>query len=302
MTENIPNGTKKTIDGKPCVHYDGYWIRAYEVETDDLATKKKMIDQLTKRVFHHCEPGINTPGYRLDQIRRIYEEETDPARKRVKGGMLAGALLNRGSDILTSVVDLQAAGVKVGSCSQLLRECGQCFMEALEMGRNIKLARGGEGLDELWGEPFKVFSMSMEQFYESRYIKVAQTMSEIDRITEALLRIVDRQKQFEQARAHIEELSLTAKLACETIRTDPVNFDVWPRYVAAKEAMEEYVSNFLDSLADNNHILQRRVIELIRDGASLLISLATVRVPMPTSTEKIIEKCRQLEKSFADCT
>lgn len=302
MAENIPNGTKKTIDGKPCIYYDGYWIRAYDVEKDDLATKKKMIDQLTKRVFHHCEPGINTPGHRLEQIRRIYDEETDPARKRVKGGMLAGALLNRGSDILTSVVDLLAAGVSVESCSQLLRECGQCFMEALEMGRHIKLARGGEGLDELWGEPFKVFSMSMEQFYESRYIKVAQTMSEIDRITDALLEIIDRQEQFEEARAPVRELCITAKLACETIRTDPVNFDIWPRYVAAKEAMEDYVSTYMESLADNNHILQRRIIELIRDGASLLISLATVRVPMPTSTENILEKCRLLEQRIGNCS
>lgn len=299
MAEDIPNGTKKTFDGKPCVYYDGYWIRAYEVEMDDLATKKKMIDQLTKRVFHHCEPGINTPGNRLEQIRRIYEEEPDPARKRVKGGMLAGALLNRGADILTSVVDLQAAGVSIEACRQLLRECGQCFIEALEMGRNIKLARGGEGLDELWGEPFKVFSMSMEQFYESRYIKVAQTMSEIDRITDSILRIIDRQKQFEPARPLIEELCVAAKEACETIRTDPVNFDTWPRYVAAKEAMEDYIINFMEELADSNHVLQRRIIELIRDGSSLLISLATVRVPMPKSTDKMLERLRRLEEHLA---
>lgn len=298
MNKNITNGTKKEFDGKPCVYYDGYWIRAYGIEKDDLATKKMMIDQLTKRVFHHCEPGINTPGNRLEQIRRIYEEETNPSQKRVKGGMLAGALLNRGADILTSIVDLQAAGVSIDACRQLLKECGQCFIEALEMGRNIKLARGGEGLDELWGEPFKVFSMSMEQFYESRYIKVAQTMSEIDRITDSLLQIIDKQEQFEPARPAMEELCVTAKLACETIRTDPVNFDIWPRYVAAKESMEDYIRNYMEKLADNNHVLQRRVIEMIRDGSALIISLATVRVPMPKSTEQILEKCRQLGKNI----
>jgi hypothetical protein len=34
------NGTKKDINGKPCIYYDGYWIRRYEIESDDLATKK----------------------------------------------------------------------------------------------------------------------------------------------------------------------------------------------------------------------------------------------------------------------
>jgi len=253
-----------------------------------------MIDQLTKRVFHHAEPGINTPGYRLEEIRNIYDEENDPVRKRVKGAMLAGALLNRGADILSSVVDLQASGVNVNACKQLLSECGECFMEALEMGSNIKLARGGEGLDELWGEPFKVFSMPMDKFYESRYIKVAQTMSNIDRISEEIRSLIEKHMEFNPALSLVNELSETAKLACETIRTDPVNYDVWPRYIAAKEALENYVSSYIDQLADNNHVTQRKVIETIRDGSALLISLATVRVPMPKSTNYFLEKCQQL--------
>ena len=123
-------------------------------------------------------------------------------------------------------------------------------------------------------------------------------MSEIDRITDSLLQIIDTQEQFESARPAMEELCVTAKLACETIRTDPVNFDIWPRYVAAKESMEDYISSYMEKLADNNHVLQRRVIEMIRDGSALIISLATVRVPMPKSTEQILEECRQLGKNI----
>ena len=222
MKNETANGTKKTINGKPCVYYDGYWIRWYEIQSDDLATKKTLIDQLTRRVFHHAEPGINAPGYRLDEIRKAYESEDDPARKRVKGAMLAGALLNRGSDILTSVVDLQEAGVKLESSSQLIRECGQCFMQALELGKNIKLYNGGEGLDELWGEPFKVFSMSMEKYYESRYIKVAQTMSEIDKITDNLISIIRKYSTLEDAKPIITELCESAK-SCQRFRKSPKN-------------------------------------------------------------------------------
>ncbi|MGC4093589.1 MAG: hypothetical protein QM756_37965 [Polyangiaceae bacterium] len=32
---------------------------------------------------------------------------------------------------------------------------------------------GEEGIDELWGEPFKAFAFPIEEFYKSRYIKIA---------------------------------------------------------------------------------------------------------------------------------
>ena len=293
----IRNGTKKDIDGKPCIFYDGYWIRRYPVVPDDYATKKKMIDQLTRRVFHHSEPGINTPGIRADDIRRLYEQETDPARKRVKGAMVAGALLNRGADIMTAIVDLQEAGVKIEPSNQLLRECGKCFMEALQLGENIKLSGGGEGLDELWGEPFKVFSLSVEEFYESRYIKVALTMSEIDKITRKLTGIIKKYPALRDAIPKISELGEAAKLACETIRTDPVIFEVWPRHVAGCEALETYIEAYLAEHETENGNGMKKVIDLIRDGGGLLKRLATVRVPMPMSTNRFIDKCDRLLKA-----
>ena len=294
MIDKIENGTRRTIDDKPCVYYDGHWIRHYEVESDDLATKKKLIDQLTKRVFHHLEPGINTPGHRLEQIREIYEQEKVQALKRVKGAMLAGALLNRGSDILSTLVDLQQAGVSVDATRLLLKECGQCFMEALELGKHIKLYSGEEGLDELWGEPFKMFSMPMEKFYESRYIKVANTMTDIDEIAEALNRIIKDHPAFASAEAKISALAESAKLACETIRSDPVIFEVWPRYVAAKESVEDFVTDFYEQYNPENGATNKKIIELIRAGGNLIGSLAVVRVPMPISTQQFLDRCEAL--------
>lgn len=51
-----------------------------------------MIDQLTRRVFHHVEPGLNTPSNRLDDIRAIYAAEDDLAKKRnqIKGSANQG--------------------------------------------------------------------------------------------------------------------------------------------------------------------------------------------------------------------
>ena len=296
MNKKIANGTKKTINGKPCIYYDGYWIRRYEQEKDSHATRKRFIDQLKKRVFHHVEAGINTPGFRLDEIREIYEKETDPARKRVKGAMLAGALLNRGTDILTSIVELEEAGVKIHEGSQLLKECGQCFMEALELGKNIKLRRGGEGLDELWGEPFKVFQMPIETFYESRYIKVAQTMSEIDMIADKMIELIKSETDFKDAVILITELAESAKQACETLRSDPVSFEVWPRYVAAKEQFESFLASLTELQNINNGDSSYKLIGLMKEGGNLLTDLATVRVPMPESIKKFFKNCEALNQ------
>ena len=104
------NGTRRRIGDKECVFYDGYWIRYYPPPEDGLAAKKQLIDQLTRRLFHHTEPGINTPGDRLEAARAAFERETDPRRKRVCGAMLAGALFNRATDIFTSIVDLAGQG------------------------------------------------------------------------------------------------------------------------------------------------------------------------------------------------
>jgi hypothetical protein len=291
MTNEVENGTTQEIDGKSCVYYEGYWIRSYHLHQDSYADKKQMIDQLTRRVFHHVEQGINTPSNRLDEIRAIYEAEDDPARKRVKGAMLAGSLLNRSRQILTAIVDLEDAGVKIETSNELLRECGRCFIEALGLGKNIKLADGGEGVDELWGEPFKVFSMPIEDFFQSRYIKISQTMSEIDQVANAICSIVGQVESFSEITNKILELAAMAKMTCETIRNDPAMFDVWPRYIAAKEEYEESLNK--PSL-DKDNMENLRTLDgyrLIKDGGVILIKLATLRVPIPDSVRMFTRRC-----------
>ena len=128
----------------------------------------KLIDQLTKRVFHHTEAGINTPGYNLAEARRAYESEDDPERKRVNAAMLAGALLNRGSDIFTMIFELKQRGIEITQSNELMLECESCFLEAFDLGKQVRHYSGEEGLDELWGEPLKVFYMPVAEFYESR--------------------------------------------------------------------------------------------------------------------------------------
>ena len=166
--DNPPEGTRRNFDGQERVFYDGYWIKTYDVPADTLEAKKKLIEALTRRLFNHTEHGMNIPGTRLAEARATYEAETDPAKKRVKGAMLAGALFNRATDIFRKLVDLQTCGCEILSDNPLMRECGKCLLDAMDLGRCVLHRSGEEGIDELWGEPFRAFSIPLEDFYESR--------------------------------------------------------------------------------------------------------------------------------------
>lgn len=287
----VANGTVRDIDGKPCIYYDGYWIRRYNIRHDSLANRKKLIDQLTRRVFHHTERGINTPGHKLELARRAYERETNPQRKRVNAAMLAGALLNRASDIFSKVVELQDAGVEIAPGNELLRECGRCYLEALELGKQVKHYSGEEGLDELWGEPLKAFSMPVEKFYEGRYIKVAQTMANIDRITAKLIETFGADPAFCGLAERAQRFAIAAKLESETLRSDPVIFEVWPEFVAAGDALAELEPEYPPGAGDTERRLIDDGIALVRRGKDLLTWIASARVPMPKSTRDFFEAC-----------
>ena len=78
MESDVANGTRRVIGDRECIYYDGYWIRYYPPPPDSLAAKKRLIDSLTRRLFHHTEPGINTPGERLEAAERFVRALAGP--------------------------------------------------------------------------------------------------------------------------------------------------------------------------------------------------------------------------------
>lgn len=296
--EQVANGALRIIDGQKRIHYDGYWIRHYDVP-NTLAYKKDLIDALTRRVFHHAEPGINTPGERLEEVRTAYDEEYDPAKARVLAAMLAGALLNRGADILTRIVELEQIGVTVNPDNELLKECGLCFMGALEYGRHIRPVTGKEGLDELWGEPFKAFTMDVGKFLETRYIKVALTMHAIDAIADRLVRLFGDLPMFRHFIPLLGELAASAKLSAETLRSDIEHIEVWPRFVAAADRLNAAEVDVPEGSDRRQYTLARRGVQLIREGGELMIDLANLRVPMPKTTHEFLGRCDRFMERFS---
>jgi hypothetical protein len=294
--EEIANGTSRVRDGKPYVYYDGYWIKHYDPMEDSLETKKYLIEALTRRLFNHVEHGINMPGERLDEARQAYDSEQDQELKRVKGAMLAGALFNRGTDIFRKLVALGEHEVKSPRSRELLHECGQYLLQALEMGKLVKHRSGDEGIDELWGEPFRAFTVPISSFYETRYIKIAQTMHAIDRISEAMIAAFHDSHFYPNTERLIRDFAEAAKQKTETLRTDPVIFDVWPKFVVASEKLlatggvkRTNASCVACWEADEGN-------RLLKEGTDLITHIARARVPMPKSTQFFIDRCNDYVK------
>ncbi len=289
--EPIESGTLRTINGEERIYLEGYWIKVYAVPADTLDAKKRLIQALTRRLFNHTEHGLNIPGHRLDEARIAYEAESDPGKKRVKGAMYAGAMFNRATDIFTHLVELQASGIEIKSSNDLMRECGRCLQEALNLCRLVLHRSGEEGIDELWGEPFRAFSIPLEAFYESRMIKMAQAMRDIDRIANTLIQTFANDPMFAGIEPVIHEFAGVARAKVETLRTDPAIFDVWATLVAAGERL----ANFHPVLPeDASEDLQRHAsygTQLICNGRAMIFYITRARVPMPKSTQDFVDRC-----------
>lgn len=293
---DIQNGTLREIDGKSCVFYEGYWIKHYDPMEDTLEMKKYLIEALTRRLFNHVEHGINMPGERLDEARQAYESEVDPDLKRVKGAMLAGALFNRGTDIFRQLVARGEHEAKSPRSRELLHECGLYLLQALEMGKLVKHRSGDEGIDELWGEPFRAFTVPVDTFYETRYIKIAQTMRAIDVISSMMEEVFHDSQFFPKAESLIREFAKVAKLKTETLRTDPVIFEVWPKFVVASERL---LATGVTKRSNESCMACWEVDEgkrLLEEGTNLITHIVRARVPMPKSTQSFIDRCNDYIK------
>lgn len=295
------NGTRRIADGAEYVYYDGYWIRYYRPLDDSLASRKRLIDNLTRRAFHHTEPGINTPGERLEAARCAWQNENDPALKRVNAAMLAGALFNRATDIFTAIVELEEKGVRISRSNELMKACGNCFKEALELGKSVRHHSGEEGIDELWGEPFRAFTMPIPNYYESRLIKLAQTMSNIDEVAEQLKLTFAGQAAFSAVNPLIDTLAEAARHECETMKSDACIFQIWPRFVAAGEALGDFRPEVDLGRSRNCDYVYDEAIRTISAGRDLINWIARARVPMSLSTRQFRERCGALSENLANC-
>jgi hypothetical protein len=296
MDEAIPLGKKEIIGGRLRVYYYGYWIKAYDVPADTLLAKKRLIEGLTRRLFNHVEHGLNVPGTRLDEARRAYDAEGDPQRRRVKAAMLAGALFNRAADVFTKLVELQTLGVAIEPGNPLMRQCGEYLEEALALGKMVLHRSGEEGIDELWGEPFKAFAYPIEAFYNSRYVKIAQSMQCIDFLRDQLIAAFAALPEFDGLAPLAADFARAARDKCETLRTDAEIFDVWTSFVVAAEKLAGFCPHLPEGASDADRQRALRGMELVLAGKDLVSYITRARVPMPKSAREFAERCARFHE------
>jgi hypothetical protein len=299
MEDDIPAGTKRAIDGQWRVHYDGYWIKAYDVPADTLSAKKRLIEALTRRLFNHVEHGINIPGPRLDEARRSFAAETDARKIRIKGAMLAGALFNRATDVFRKVVEIQTMGIEIRTDNDLMRQCGEYLQEALSLGTMVLHRSGEEGIDELWGEPFKAFAFPIEDFYKSRYVKIAMTMRAIDDIRAELAHAFRGNPMFVGIERLIDAFACAAKARSETLHTDADIFDVWAEFVVAGETLASFEPKLRVRPTAAERQRAQDGLQLVADGKDLVFFITRARVPMPKTTRAFIDRCQSYARGAA---
>lgn len=295
------NGERRTVDGADYIYFNGYWVRYYPPLEESLASRKTLIDHLTRRAFHHTEPGINTPGERLDTARAHYQNQTDPALKRVNAAMLAGALFNRATDIFTAIVELEEKGVRISRDNELMRACGNYFKEALELGRDVRHFSGEEGIDELWGEPFRAFTLPITAYYESRFVKVAQAMANIDKVVARIQQLYGNRPEFSEIGPLLENYSSAAKHECETMKSDVCIFDIWPRFIASGEALGNVQPMMQANCSRECRYVMEEALKTLVAGRNLINWIARARVPMPRSSVAYFARCELLEERFKSC-
>ncbi len=296
--DGVVNGTVSEIDGEQRIYYYGYWIRYYEPPAETLTAKKNLIAGLTRRTFHHTESGINTPGENLDLARRCYNQADNEPEKRVSGAMLAGALFNRATDIFTTIVELEAKGVQISFENELMKECSECLEEAMELGKLVHHSSGVEGIDELWGEPLKAFSMPLHQFYTTRYVKISLTMRDIDQISATLRDCLTRYSEFAAVWSILEDFSRYAKLNCETIKRDPRWYGIWPKFVTNSEQIDVLIRQIRDLARPNLGAAVTEGCDLVDTGKNLITHISSARVPMPETTKRFFNRCVLFNSRF----
>lgn len=158
-----------------------------------------------------------------------------------------------------------------------MRQCGDHLQEALALGRLVLHRSGEEGIDELWGEPFKAFAFPIEDFYKSRYVKIAATMRDVDRICDALAAAFDDAPMFAGLEPSIEAFARAAKVKCETLQTDAEIFDAWSSFVSAAETLSAFQPLLSQRPSLDERLRASHGLQLVAGGKELVSSITRAR-------------------------
>ena len=103
---------------------------------------------------------------------------------------------------------------------------------------------------------------------------------------------------FGDVERRIRNFADAAKLKCETLRTDPVIFEVWPTFVTAGDQLSHIRSRLPLTTGDGDKREAEDGIRLIEQGKKLLTYIARARVSMPKSMQSFIAQCDHYSQTY----
>ena len=135
--------------------------------------------------------------------------------------------------------------------------------------------------------------MSIADFYESRYVKIAMTMKNIDQAAGFMIRCINKDVRFEGLEQLILDYALMARRKCEILVTDKDMLDVWAKFVVAGEEITGFTPRLV---SDKNGCPPVDVIDsqhLLKMGVRLIAFITRARTPMPKSTDNFLQECER---------
>ena len=84
-----------------------------------------------------------------------------------------------------------------------------------------------------------------------------------------------------------------AKRVAETMKKDPLNFEVWPNFVSLGERIDAFKPRLPN---DADQMLRMRIAygrSLVQEGRRLISYIASARVPMAQSTRAYLAESRR---------
>jgi len=111
-------------------------------------------------------------------------------------------------------------------------------------------------------------------------------------IARTLSQSLTRHEEFRDVEQPILTFAEGAKLISETMRRESSIFEVWPRFVAASEALAKFKPQLSADADLEDRQRAERGSRLLEDGRKLITWLGGARVPMPKSTREFIDDCK----------
>jgi hypothetical protein len=102
--------------------------------------------------------------------------------------------------------------------------------------------------------------------------------------------------------SYIEAFAVAARRKCETLRTDPDIFEVWPDFVVSGERLENFAPKLPATPSPDDVELAEQGEGIIQKCVQLVSDITRARTPMPKSGQEFVALCESYAAALSNPT